>query len=111
MIDAKIYRKDSRLFAFEVSGHANSGPYGYDLVCAAVSAITFGAVNAVSKLCKLELDIKQSPDGGYLYAEIPESASDLQKDKASFLFESMLVSLETIEQEYSEFITITNHSK
>lgn len=109
MIQANIIFKDSRVIAFEVAGHANSGPYGYDLVCAAVSAITFGTVNAVNALCDINPDIKQG-DGGYLYVEIPHDVTDSQKDKASFLLEGMLISLQTIEQEYSEFITIAKNS-
>jgi uncharacterized protein YsxB (DUF464 family) len=30
-----------------VKGHANSGAYGHDLVCAAVSAVVTGACNAI----------------------------------------------------------------
>ncbi|MFD2211033.1 ribosomal-processing cysteine protease Prp [Virgibacillus halophilus] len=109
MIQANIYFKDSRAIGFEVAGHANSGPYGYDLVCAAVSAITFGTVNAVMTLCDVHPDVNQGEDG-YLYVKIPHSATDSQKDKASFLFEGMLVSLQTVEQEYSDFITIEKKS-
>ena len=32
---------------FSIKGHANSGDYGKDLVCAAVSAVTFGGLNAL----------------------------------------------------------------
>ena len=33
--------------SIEITGHANSGPYGQDLVCASVSSIITGAANAI----------------------------------------------------------------
>lgn len=108
MIKVKIYRQDKNNYitAFEISGHAGSGPYGHDLVCAAVTAVSFGAVNAVIKLCDIDPFIEQSDDGGYLYVSLPY---DLKQDimvKANLLFEGMLISLQTIERDYQSFIDI-----
>ncbi len=48
MIQILVTRNEhGHVSAFEISGHAESGPYGHDLVCAAVSAVSFGSVNAV----------------------------------------------------------------
>ncbi len=106
MIHTIIYEQDNEIHAFEISGHANSGPYGYDLVCAAVSAVSFGAVNAVSELCKLTLDIEQGGEGGYLFVALPTNCSAHQKQRAQLIFEAMVVSLQTIEREYHKFIKI-----
>lgn len=107
MIKVIIHKKEAHIHAFKISGHANSGPYGYDLVCAAVSAVSFGAVNAVAKLCEIDLNIDQADDGGYLFIEIPSSTPFEKKEKASLILEAMLVSLQTIESEYKQFIKIT----
>ncbi|HLS61565.1 MAG TPA: ribosomal-processing cysteine protease Prp [Virgibacillus sp.] len=104
MITIRIYRKDNQIVAFELSGHADSGPYGYDLVCAGVSAVSFGAVNAIHELCEIDLEIRQADEGGYLYVCIPSSIDDEANDKAQLLLESMLISLNTIERDYGEFI-------
>ena len=111
MIVVKVSREDYNVTAFELSGHAESGPYGYDLVCAAVSAVSFGAVNAVLQLCQIELDIDQGSEGGYLRVGIPDSIGAKVQDKVQLLFEGMFVSLQTIEQEYGEFITIEDSLK
>lgn len=107
MIHITVYEKENRLEAFKIEGHANSGPYGYDLVCAAVSAVSFGAVNAVIELCEIDLIIDQAGEGGYLFVEIPSDVSMSIKDKASYIFRAMLISLQTIEREYDTFIKIT----
>lgn len=106
MIQVTVKRKENQIHAFRISGHADSGPYGYDLVCAGVSAVTFGAVNAVMKLCDTDLEIEQANDGGYLYVSIPNHVQNDKLENIQLLFESMIISLETIEQEYSQFITI-----
>lgn len=106
MIRVTITRLDNKITAFELSGHANSGPYGYDLVCAGVSAVSIGSVNAVMKLCELDLGIEQGTDGGYLYVTIPNELDSITMDKVQLLLEGMLISLKTIELEYSQFIQI-----
>ncbi len=106
MIKIKVYRKEDLITGFEMSGHAESGPYGYDLVCAGVSAISFGSVNAVTALCNIELDIEMNDDGGYLKVLLPKNISPDIKEKARLIFEAMIISLITIENDYKEFITI-----
>ena len=42
MVKVIVERNDqNEIMSYELSGHANSGPYGYDLVCAGVSAVSF----------------------------------------------------------------------
>ena len=106
MINVTLFRKDNKIMGFELSGHANSGPYGYDLVCAGVSAVTFGAVNAILMLSELDLDIEQADDGGYLHVTLPDYVEAEAMEKAQLLLEGLLISLQTIEREYSQFINI-----
>lgn len=107
MINISIYRdNENEIKSFELSGHAESGPYGYDLVCAGVSAVSFGAVNSIYALCEIELIIDQADEGGYLHVTLPSSINRNMKEKAQLLLEGMLISLQTIEREYSKFIKI-----
>ena len=106
MITVVFNRKNSNVNSFELSGHACSGPYGYDLVCAAVSAVSFGSVNAALKLEKANLEIDQAGDGGFLSVSLPENLNEKKQRKLNLIFEAMLVSLQTIESEYAEHIQI-----
>ncbi|WP_249870976.1 ribosomal-processing cysteine protease Prp [Oceanobacillus saliphilus] len=108
MIHVTVHRSTNQIKSFELSGHADSGPYGYDLVCAGVSAVSIGTVNAVMELCHTELEIDQGADGGYLHVTLPENLDSALMEKVQLLFEGMLISLKSIELEYSEFIKITN---
>lgn|SRR5690625_3899644 len=106
MIQVNVFREKNQIIAFEMSGHAESGPYGYDLVCAGVSAVSFGAINAVLKICEIDLNLEQTDQGGYLFVSIPRLVCETKMEKAQLLLEGMLISLETIEREYSKFINI-----
>ncbi|WP_085991789.1 ribosomal-processing cysteine protease Prp [Oceanobacillus senegalensis] len=106
MIQVTVLRRNNRITAIKMSGHADSGPYGYDLVCAGASAVSIGTVNAVMELCDIELDIDQGADGGYLYVTIPEILDSQLLDKVQLLFEGMLISLKSMELEYGQFIQI-----
>ncbi|WP_080874240.1 ribosomal-processing cysteine protease Prp [Oceanobacillus timonensis] len=107
MIQITVFQSDNHVTAFEVTGHAESGPYGYDLVCAGVSAVTFGAVNAMMKLCETDLDIDQGADGsGYLAVKLPPNISSDKLEKMQWLVKGMIVSLETIEESYGEHVQL-----
>lgn len=108
MITITITRSRDEITAFEISGHAESGPYGYDLVCAAVSAVSFGTVNAIDRLFHARMHIKQGEDGGYLYVQIPQASDREVQNHVQTLLEGMLVSLQTIERDYNQFIQITS---
>jgi len=106
MITVTITRIREDMTAFEISGHAESGPYGYDLVCAAVSAVSFGTVNAIDRLFHVQMHIEQGEEGGYLSVQIPHISNREKHKHVQTLLEGMLVSLQTIERDYNQFIQI-----
>lgn len=111
MIKVKIERGSKhRIQSFELSGHAESGPYGYDLVCAGVSAVSIGTVNAIYKLCNVEPQVEQKEQGGFLRCVIPKELQADTQEKVQLLLEGMIVSLQTIEDEYGSHITINEHT-
>lgn len=105
MIHAQIRRQGSQISGFCLSGHAGSGAYGQDIVCAAVSVLAINTVNSLEKLAlvkpKVEID---EVDGGYLSLEL--DAQDLADLKAQLLLQSFVLGLNDIERSYQEFIQI-----
>ena len=47
MIKVVIEKNNSKIISFEVSGHSNYDEKGKDIVCAGVSAIVVGGINAL----------------------------------------------------------------
>ncbi|GER66200.1 hypothetical protein BpJC7_04660 [Weizmannia acidilactici] len=107
MIEVCIKRtEDGRISSFQMKGHANFAEYGQDIVCAGASAVSFGTVNAMMEVAGVEPEIRQSKSG-LLQCKIPAGLPEEASEKAQILLEGMVVSLQTIEREYGEFIHIT----
>jgi uncharacterized protein len=107
MIHIRFNRNDEgEITSFRMSGHAESGPYGYDLVCAGASAVSFGLVNAVYELAGTKLELDMEGEGGFLYAEVPGGLSEAVQSRIQLLLEGMLVSFLTLEEQYGEFISV-----
>ncbi len=85
-----------------MDGHADFAEHGQDIVCAGASAVVFGSVNAIIGLTAERPDIDYSDDGGYFHVR----SVDISNEQAQLILQSMLVSLQTIEEEYNEYIKL-----
>ena len=52
MIQATFIRHKGNLESVELTGHAGSGEYGFDIVCAAVSTLSINFVNSLEVLAE-----------------------------------------------------------
>ena len=62
MVKVEIDYHGKSISKILVKGHANTAPYGQDLVCAAVSAICTGAMNALEDSSVINEKILDSSD-------------------------------------------------
>ena len=99
MITAKFEYTGEDISAYEISGHAMSAEPGRDLVCAGVSAVVFGLTNALIGLGLDESKVKLSD--GYLRVDTRETDEDMNA-----LIYGLIVSLETIERENDEYLSV-----
>jgi len=107
MIKVTIYQmSDHKITAFTVEGHANFDKYGSDIVCAGVSAVVIGALNAVESLAGVVTNVEQGGEGGYLHWQVPELPKETD-DKVQLLIQGMVVALQSIEDSYSDYIKIS----
>ena len=98
MIQVNYHITDDRYDSLSVSGHADFGEYGRDLICAAVSSIIFGFMNALDETGE-DLEISQEENEITI---IDHSGSDRIQD----YFSLVIVQLKTIEESYGQYITI-----
>ncbi|WEG73832.1 ribosomal-processing cysteine protease Prp [Vagococcus intermedius] len=113
MIKGTIRREeDGRIVSFEMRGHANAGPYGSDIVCAGVSALTFSTVNGIEALAGIipivEIDVA---DEGYLYFETEEDITQEQSNIAQILLENLVLGLQGIQEEHSDYLNLETVTK
>ncbi|MFC4320939.1 ribosomal-processing cysteine protease Prp [Litchfieldia salsa] len=108
MIKVTIIRSPQGLIeSFTMSGHANFAKRGQDIVCAGASAVSFGTVNAIEALTGVVPGIEQGGKTGFLRCDIPVGLEQEIAEKVQLLLEGMLISLETIERDYGQYIKIT----
>lgn len=96
MVKVDVYRRDKRIYKLEIYDHAGSGDYGFDLVCAAVSAISIGALNALDQMA-VEADLVMDPS--------PYVMMQVMEDDHAYL-DFVYYQLKSIESSYAQYISI-----
>ncbi len=82
----------------EVTGHSGSAEKGKDLICAAVSGIMFGLLNALDELTDVK---KLSVKDNLIQIDV-----DKPSDKSDLLLSAGLIQLKTVWQSNKDFIEI-----
>ncbi|MBR4470607.1 MAG: ribosomal-processing cysteine protease Prp [Erysipelotrichaceae bacterium] len=90
--------RDERYVSLDVSGHAEYGEYGKDLICASASSIMFGLMNALDALGE---DVLIEQEDNRIMIE-DHSSSDVVQD----YFELVIMQMKTIEASYGDFIRV-----
>ncbi|MFD1672790.1 ribosomal-processing cysteine protease Prp [Agrilactobacillus yilanensis] len=112
MISAHFFRNsDGNIERFRITGHADAGEYGQDIVCAAVSATAIGTTNSLENLAGIEPIITaDEQNGGLLEVAVPLK---IDKDKmliCQILLENLLGTLQSIETKYKDYIIVNRNN-
>ena len=103
MITFTVWKSEHQYKGFESKGHADYAGDGDDILCAAVSALTFNAVNSIEEFTEDAYQVEQAEDGGYLKVLFPEGLSE----RTALLMDSLVLGIGNIEAEYgNEYITL-----
>jgi uncharacterized protein YsxB (DUF464 family) len=98
MIRIRTEYSGSHLTGFRISGHAGSDVYGKDLVCAAVSAIAFGLLNALDELARVK-DLKAENNLVSVHIEHPDETTDT-------IMNTGLIQFRTVAETNKDFVLI-----
>lgn len=111
MIQVTIVRNaaDNAILSFSIKGHAKYANLGQDIVCAGVSAVTIGTVNAAEKL--LGIPICSGLRDGFASGDVPGSLEPALMEKLQLLLETMVLTLQSIEETYGKYIAIRTNTK
>jgi len=97
MIKIKYTIVDKTYTKLETSGHAEYADHGSDIICAGVSTVMVGLMNALDEIEGVEIKEKKNH-----IVIINETSSR----KANNYLELALIQLKTIEESYGEFIKV-----
>lgn len=111
MIRISIQRnQQNHLQRVTIQGHADYDEHGKDIVCAAVSGISIGIMNAIEKLLGVQV-VSDQTNPGWLDCRLPEYAAADVRSKVSLLMEAMVVALSDVANEYPQYVQINHLTK
>ena len=111
MIRVAFFRKEGRIVGFESEGHAGYADSGYDIVCAAVSAILITCVNGLEGVAHVAPIVRQNEEVGYLKAELPEALDEAQLHDAGIVLAVAEMGLQAIAQQYPGFLRVSTKNR
>ncbi|SJZ99220.1 ribosomal-processing cysteine protease Prp [Anaerorhabdus furcosa] len=100
MIKIRIQTHENKVISLDISGHAKYKEYGEDIVCAGVSSIAIGLLNA--------LDILQADCACAMNDnKISVLVNNTNNDQTQIILQTGIIQLETIQESYSDFIKLS----
>ena len=104
MIRIEIYRKNSDIFKFTISGHANYAKFGEDIVCSSVTTSATQTLNALLELLNLNPEYEYKE--GFISCNLEDTDLKGKMVEVNILLEAMYKMLEAISNEYSKQVKL-----
>lgn len=105
MIEVYLKTKEKKIVGFQVSGHAGYAEIGKDIVCAAISVLSYNAINTLEEIIKLKEEIKYTIDDNFIDLEInPEKLSEDKMHDTQLTMRSFEMGVTSVLREYQEMI-------
>ena len=110
MIKVTVYRDNKNdIYRFTLTGHAGYAESGSDIICSAVTALTFNTVNSVCKFVNVTPICETDEMTGLLDCNIDiKNISAEQNHDVQLLIKAMLNGLNDIKKNYGKFIVIND---
>ena len=98
MIDVTLLIKKEKRLGFAIKGHANFDQHGYDIVCAAVSILSYTAVNTLDYY---EIDFDFFDDENEMKVSLKNS-----NDKSVIILNDFEIGIKTLLTNYNEYVNL-----
>ncbi len=103
MIHVNFIKDSGNLVSFEVRGHADFDEYNRDIVCSAVSVLTYAIINGITDVVKVNASFEVK-DG---FSKLSLKGQSLENiEKCQVLMETMLLGIKSMEIEYGKYIIL-----
>lgn len=105
MITVTVFEKNEKIVGVQLEGHAEYGRRGKDIVCSAVSILYINLVNSLENFTDDEKELNGSKQINFQNVIL----KNMPSSRAELLFQSFMLGITTIEQEYGKkYIIILN---
>lgn len=98
MIDVTLLIKKEKRLGFAIKGHANFDQHGYDIVCAAVSILSYTAVNTLDYY-EVQFDFFDDDN------EMKVSLENLN-EKSEIILNDFEIGIKTLLTNYNEYVNL-----
>ncbi len=105
MIRAEFVIRDNKFVSFEVKGHAGLAPAPHDILCAAVSSMTYLVINTATDVFGAKLDLLLDEENAEIRARI-ESVLPDREEALQGIFRGLLLQLTALTEQYPNHITV-----
>lgn len=99
MVNVQVKRKDQQIHEILISGHAEFKVAGEDIVCAGISSIVFGMINAIDQMFEDACDINLGENK--IIIKVNKTSENLFS-----ILAAMIIQLECVEESYKDKIKI-----
>ncbi|MEG0177849.1 MAG: ribosomal-processing cysteine protease Prp [Anaerorhabdus sp.] len=100
MIKINIQTSDEKILRLDIEGHAEYKPHGEDLVCAGVSSIAIGLLNACDQLSD---DCECSMNDNHISIVV----NNIDNERTQIILQTGVIQLKTIHESYSAYIKLS----
>lgn len=98
-----IYKNElDEIVGFKSYGHAGYDEEGYDIVCAAISVLTINTINAIDAYTDDQTSVVTDEDEGCIEYTLLNRPSE----EATLLLNTMVLGLESIVENYENYIDL-----
>lgn len=98
MIDVTLLIKKEKRLGFAIKGHANFDQHGYDIVCAAVSILSYTAVNTLDYY---EVQFDFFDDENKMKVSLKNS-----NEKSEIILNDFEIGIKTLLTNYNEYVNL-----
>ena len=103
MTKVTIYKNDmNECVGFRAYGHAGYYEEGQDIVCAAISVLTINTINSIEAFTEEEFHTASNEEEGFIECRV----SNKPTKEATLLLNSMILGLESMAEEYDNYIDL-----
>lgn len=105
MVHISVEWQAGSIVAMTVDGHAETDEAYDNIVCASISILAQTCVLALAHVAGIE-DLQYGMDDGHLSFRLPEEISDIQREKAGIITETLMIGIHGTQEMHPQYIEI-----
>ncbi len=107
MTKALVCFEGERIVSMQVQGHAGYAKAGEDIVCAAISLLTFTCGNAMESILGTPPLEETDEKHAMIRIALPKSLTERQEHDAQVIFRTVLQGMQDLQASYPKYFQLT----